>query len=95
MSAVVFTARFERIKLIPYLPNVWCQPLKRCAVLIQCWKHSNGALSNPTLGMAGTRYERVYRAHTIENPTTYHKGQLAEAELALPGWRLAVDVIFS
>ncbi len=38
---------------------------------------------------------RVYRSHDPENPTTYHKGQIAEAEPALPGWRLAVDEIFS
>jgi Uma2 family endonuclease len=37
----------------------------------------------------------VYRAHDPANPTTYHKGQLAEAEPALRGWRLAVDDIFS
>ena len=38
---------------------------------------------------------RVYRASDSANPMTYHNGQFAEAEPALPGWRLAVDQIFS
>ena len=37
----------------------------------------------------------VYRAQDPANPTTYHRGQLAEAEPALPGWRPPVDDIFS
>jgi Uma2 family endonuclease len=34
---------------------------------------------------------RVYRASDPENPTVYRKGEVAEAEPALPGWSLAVD----
>ncbi len=37
----------------------------------------------------------VYRATDPANPTTYHRGQMAEAEPAVPGWRVAVDWIFS
>jgi len=37
----------------------------------------------------------VYRANDPANPTTYHKGQLADAEPALPGWRVEVDEILS
>ncbi|MCI0335981.1 MAG: Uma2 family endonuclease [Acidobacteria bacterium] len=37
---------------------------------------------------------RVYRADTPENPTIYRRGELAEAETALPGWRMAVDDLF-
>jgi len=34
---------------------------------------------------------RVYRADDPDHPTTYRKGETAEAEPALPGWRIPVD----
>ncbi|MCL4859148.1 MAG: Uma2 family endonuclease [Caldilineaceae bacterium] len=37
---------------------------------------------------------RVYRANDPDHPTVYRRGDIAEAEPALPGWRLAVDEIF-
>jgi Uma2 family endonuclease len=37
----------------------------------------------------------VYRASDPDHPITYHRGQIAEAEPAVPGWRVAVDWIFS
>ena len=36
----------------------------------------------------------VYRASAPTQPTTYRRGQMAEAEPAVPGWRMAVDQIF-
>jgi Uma2 family endonuclease len=36
----------------------------------------------------------VYRASDPEHPTIYRRGEIAEAEPALPGWRLAVDALF-
>jgi len=36
----------------------------------------------------------VHRADDPDHPTTYAHGQEAEAESAVPGWRLAVDAIF-
>ena len=33
----------------------------------------------------------VYRSHDPQTPTTYHKGQIAEAEPALPNWTMPVD----
>jgi Uma2 family endonuclease len=36
---------------------------------------------------------RVYRAGSAE-PTIYRRGQLAEAEPALPGWKMPVDDLF-
>jgi Uma2 family endonuclease len=38
---------------------------------------------------------RVYRAGDLKNPTTYHAGEIAEAEPALPEWTLAVDEILN
>jgi Uma2 family endonuclease len=38
---------------------------------------------------------RAYRAAAPDRPTTFGPGQEAEAEPALPGWRLAVDQIFA
>ena len=42
------------------------------------------------------REERVlvYRASDPEHPAIYRRGEVAEAEPALPGWRLAVDALF-
>jgi hypothetical protein len=36
---------------------------------------------------------RVHRAGAAE-PTIYRRGELAEAEPAVPGWRLSVDELF-
>jgi len=37
---------------------------------------------------------RVYRASDPENATIYHRGEIAEAEPAVPGWTMAVDDLF-
>jgi Uma2 family endonuclease len=37
----------------------------------------------------------VYRAAKPDQPTTYMRGQMADAEPAVPGWRMAVDDIFA
>jgi Uma2 family endonuclease len=37
----------------------------------------------------------VYRAADPEHPVTFRRGQTADAEPAVPGWRVAVDWIFS
>lgn len=37
---------------------------------------------------------RVYRAESPDQPTPYRRGDEAEAEPALPGWRLSVDELF-
>jgi Uma2 family endonuclease len=37
---------------------------------------------------------RVYRADDPDHPTIYRRGQVAEAEPAVPGWRMPVDKIF-
>lgn len=37
---------------------------------------------------------RVYRAADPTNPTTYRRGEHAEAEPALPGWSMPVDDLF-
>ena len=36
----------------------------------------------------------VYRASAPTQSTTYRRGEVAEAEPAVPGWRIAVDQIF-
>ncbi len=36
----------------------------------------------------------VYRASDPAHPSTYRRGDMAEAEPAVPGWRVAVDWIF-
>lgn len=36
----------------------------------------------------------VYRASNPDHPTLFERGQFADAEPAVPGWRVAVDEIF-
>ena len=37
---------------------------------------------------------RVYRATDPETATIYHRGEIAEAEPAVPGWTMVVDDLF-
>ena len=37
---------------------------------------------------------KVYRASGPENPTIYRRGEIAEAEPAVPGWSMPVDDLF-
>jgi Uma2 family endonuclease len=37
---------------------------------------------------------RVYRATDPAHPTIYHRGEIAEAEPAVPGWTMPVDSLF-
>ena len=37
---------------------------------------------------------RVYRSNDPETATVYHRGEIAEAEPAVPGWTIAVDDLF-
>ncbi|HMD96548.1 MAG TPA: Uma2 family endonuclease [Terriglobia bacterium] len=38
---------------------------------------------------------RVYRAIDPDNPKVYRRGEIAEAEPAVPGWTLAVEALLS
>ena len=38
---------------------------------------------------------KVFCASDPENPTVYRRGQVAEAEPAVPGWTLLVDDLLS
>ena len=37
---------------------------------------------------------RVYRAESPDQPTIYRRGEIAEAEPAVPGWKFTVDEMF-
>jgi Uma2 family endonuclease len=37
---------------------------------------------------------RAYRANDPEHPTVYRRGETADAEPAVPGWRFPVDALF-
>jgi len=37
---------------------------------------------------------KVFRASDPDTPTLYRRGQIAEAEPAVPGWQIAVDNLF-
>jgi Uma2 family endonuclease len=38
---------------------------------------------------------RVYRTSDPENPAIYRRGEIAEAEPAVPGWTMPVDLLFA
>lgn len=38
---------------------------------------------------------KVYRSSDPDNPTIYRRHEIAEAEPAVPGWRFAVDELFT
>jgi Uma2 family endonuclease len=38
---------------------------------------------------------RVFRASDPDNPTVYRRGEVAEAEPAVPGWKMPVEDLFS
>jgi Uma2 family endonuclease len=38
---------------------------------------------------------KVYHAPDPKNPTIYHRGEVAEAEPAVPGWSMPVDDLFA
>ncbi len=44
--------------------------------------------------LLGDEAVRVYRADDPEHPTVYRRGEIAEAEPAVPGWRFPVDELF-
>jgi Uma2 family endonuclease len=46
------------------------------------------------LDLLGPDVIKVYRAADPENPTVYRRGEIAEAEPAVPGWRIPVDDLF-
>lgn len=54
------------------------------------------AAGTPVVWDVDPEVERVhvYRAADPEHPTTFVRGQIADAEPAVPGWRIAVDDIF-
>jgi Uma2 family endonuclease len=44
--------------------------------------------------LLGEAVVKVYRASDPENPKIYRRGEIAEAEPAVPGWRMPVDELF-
>jgi Uma2 family endonuclease len=44
--------------------------------------------------LLGDDVVRVYRARDPEHPTIYRRGEVADAEPAVPGWRMPVDELF-
>jgi len=44
--------------------------------------------------LLGDEVVKVYRANDPDNPTVYRRGEVAEAEPAVPGWRMPVDDLF-
>ena len=44
--------------------------------------------------LLGTHIIKVHRAADPDNPTVYRRGEMAEAEPAVPGWKVPVDELF-
>jgi hypothetical protein len=47
------------------------------------------------VGLLSPEVVKVYCASDPDTPTIYRRGDMAEAEPAVPGWRLPVDELFS
>jgi Uma2 family endonuclease len=54
-----------------------------------------GALVVWDVDLLGEDVVRVYRASNPDKPTVYRRGEVAEAEPALPGWRMPIDDLFA
>ncbi|MDQ3174526.1 MAG: Uma2 family endonuclease [Acidobacteriota bacterium] len=55
---------------------------------------ATGALVVWDVDLLGEDVIRVYRRDAADNPTIYRRGDMAEAEPAVPGWSMAVDDLF-
>ena len=53
-----------------------------------------GSLVVWDVDLLSTEVIRVYRASDPETPTIYRRGEIAEAEPAVPGWTFPVDQLF-
>jgi hypothetical protein len=47
-----------------------------------------------TLDVLREQLIKIYRACELRNPTIYRRGEIAEAEPALPDWRMALERLF-
>lgn len=56
---------------------------------------ATGTLVVWDVDLLGDNVIRVYRASDPANPTMYRRGEAGEAELAVPGWRMPVDELFT
>ena len=45
--------------------------------------------------LLGDDVVRAYSATQPDNPTIYRRGEVAEAEPAVPGWSMPVDELFA
>ncbi len=55
---------------------------------------ATGTLVVWDVDLLGRDTVKVYRADGPNNPTIYRRGEMAEAEPAVPGWSIAVDTLF-
>jgi Uma2 family endonuclease len=55
---------------------------------------SAGTLVVWDVDLLSERVVRVYHASDPDNPTIYRRGEVAEAEPAVPGWTMPVDDLF-
>ena len=53
-----------------------------------------GTLAVWDVDLLGDEVVKVYRASDPEHPTVYRRGNVAEAEPAVPGWTMLVDDLF-
>jgi Uma2 family endonuclease len=55
---------------------------------------ATGTLVVWDVDLLGVDVIKVYRASDPEHPTIYRRGDLADAEPAVPGWTMPVDDLF-
>lgn len=55
---------------------------------------AGGTLVVWDVDLRGSDVVRKYTASDPDNPTAFRRGEIADAEPAVPGWRMAVDDLF-
>lgn len=55
---------------------------------------TSGTLVVWDVDLLGEDVTKVYRANDLDTPKIYRRGDLAEAEPAVPGWKFPVDELF-
>ncbi len=63
-------------------------------VVVVCQRQCRVGLGGPPVEVLREGWIAVYRASAPETSTLYRRGQVAEAEPALPGWAFPVDELF-
>lgn len=102
-DASYYTGPRARMKFLPVAPdfavevrseNDYGPPAERAMADKRSDYFAAGTKVVWDVDLLGDDVVRVYRAGSPEIPTIYRRGEVAEAEPAVPGWTMPVDALF-